>query len=96
MKRESKNVRRSRSWTSVSFKLLRTRLEHHIAVRANFDDPAANFEERVNQGFDKVVTKNIWTGRSVQNLVCRICSKSINKLCNMKDHVRRHLQILPF
>ena len=62
-----------------------------IAVRATFDDPAANFEERVNQCFDKVVTKNIWTGRSVQNLVCRICSKSINKLCNMKDHARRHL-----
>ena len=62
-----------------------------IAVKAVFDDPSANFEDRVNQCFDKVVTKNIWTGRSVQNLVCRICGKSINKLCNMKDHARRHL-----
>ena len=62
-----------------------------IAVRAAFDDPKADIEERLTQCFDKMFIKNFRTGRSMQTLICRVCNKSINKLCNMKDHARRHL-----
>ena len=67
-----------------------------VSAEDQYVDVVCEDEQRVRGHFYKVKATNQWTGRNQQNLVCRICGKISTKLCNMKDHIRRHLSIKPF
>ena len=59
-------------------------------------DPDKSRERALEQLFYKTAKFNPKSGRSQQTLVCRICSKTAWKKSNMRNHVRRHIDLKPF
>ena len=62
----------------------------------SMSDPDKNRERTLEQLFYKTAKFNPKSGRSQQTLVCRICSKTAWKKSNMRNHVRRHIDLKPF